>query len=483
MDEENLDIIYQILDDYENNVLTKKVPKNNTVYNTNKFKRKDDFFKNIQNDITLFEEIIAKIDKLNIVNEDPKRDEVCNQIKQIINENVNRKVIVFSEYADTVRHLQGHFNSKFESKVLVCDGGMNPTLNKTLNTNFNAQYKGEKEDDYSILLTSDKLSEGFNLNRAGVIINYDIPWNPTRVIQRVGRINRIGAKVFENLYIYNFFPSEAGANVVQIREIAMQKMFLIHNALGEDSKMFDADEEPTPAGLFNKVNDNPDNEGDESLSTQIRNKFFEIESKHPEVLTKISELPARVKSGKSYSENQVCVLRRKGLSLFTHVVPNTHAETLEVSEITFEELLKLAECAFDTPYIPLTPRFWPAYTEIRDFKPTKSKKLPPKSLDAKAHENLKCALRILNANDHALLDFIKVLITDIQEYKTLSDRTLGRLSRNVLDIHATEKDKKNFTDEVIWIRGSLGADYLDRILKRIEHQKNEVVIAVENINN
>ncbi|MCX6308398.1 MAG: C-terminal helicase domain-containing protein, partial [Bacteroidia bacterium] len=480
MDEDNLETIYQILDDYENNILTKKVPKNNTVYDTNKFKRKDAFFKNIQKDITLFEEILSKLEELNIVNEDPKRDEVCAQIVQIMNQNANRKVIVFSEYADTVRHLQTHFSSKFKGKVLVCDGGMNPTLNKTLNTNFNAQYKGEKEDDYSILLTSDKLSEGFNLNRAGVIINYDIPWNPTRVIQRVGRINRIGAKVFENLYIYNFFPSEAGANVVQIREIAMQKMFLIHNALGEDSKMFDVDEEPTPAGLFNKVNDNPDNEGEESTSTQVRNTYHNIETKYPEVVKRISELPGRVKSGKSFSENQVCVLRRKGLSLFTHVVPNTQDENLEVTEITFEELLEKVACEYDTPYVPLSPKFWPAYHEVKDFKPNKSKKLPPKSLDAKAYENLKCALRVLNTSDSVLMDFIKVLIRDIQEYKTLSDRTLGRLSRNVLNIHSSEKDMKNFTNEVLWIRNSLGKDYLERILKRIEHQRNEVVIAVEN---
>lgn len=72
-------------------------------------------------------------------------------------------------------------------------------------------------------MTTDKLSEGVNLNRAGAVINYDIPWNPTRVIQRLGRINRIGRKVFQTLYIYNFFPTEQGAEVVKSREIAAQK--------------------------------------------------------------------------------------------------------------------------------------------------------------------------------------------------------------------------------------------------------------------
>ena len=71
--------------------------------------------------------------------------------------------------------------------------------------------------------------------------------------------------------------------------------------------------------------------------------------------------------------------------------------------------------------------------------------------------------------------------SDIEKYKTLSDRTLGRLGRNPLTTKATDAQKKTFTDEVIWIKSNLGADYLDRILKRIEHQKNEVVIAVENV--
>ena len=76
--------------------------------------------------------------------------------------------------------------------------------------------------------------------------------------------------------------------------------------------------------------------------------------------------------------------------------------------------------------------------------------------------------------------FIKMLITDIEKYKTLSDRTLGRIGRNPLTTKATDAHKKTFTEELLWIKNSLGADYLDRILKRTEHQVNEVVIAVEN---
>jgi len=481
MDEEDMDIILRILDEYENNMLSKRVPKNNTVYDINKFKRKSEFIENINKDIALFEKIKDKLYQLDIVNSDPKREKVSEEVDNILLKNKDRKVIIFTEYADTVKHLEDYFKAKYKGKVIICDGGMTAMLHHTLNANFNAQFKGERENQYDILITSDKLSEGFNLNRAGVILNYDIPWNPTRVIQRVGRINRIGAKVFDELYIYNLFPTEAGAGVVQIRDIASQKMFLIHNALGEDSKIFDPNEEPTPAMLFNKVNENPDSDGEQSIGTQIRNKYNEIKQTYPEIIKKISDLPARVKSGKPFTQNQVCVLRRKGLSLFTHFVADSNAEKPQIEEITFEEFLKLVECYFDTPYLQLSPQFWASYNEIKEFKSTSNKKFSsPKSLEAKAYENLKCALRILDIKNDELMKFIKVLITDIEKYKTLSDRTLGRLARNELTIKSSDELKKTFTNEVLWIKHNLGADYLDRILKRIEHQKNEVVIAVEN---
>jgi superfamily II DNA or RNA helicase len=480
MDEEDMNIILKILDEYENNMLSKRVPKNNTVYDIHKFKRKSEFVENIDKDIALFEKIKARLYQLDIVHSDPKREKVSEEVDNILLKNKERKVIIFTEYADTVKHLEGFFKAKYTGKVIICDGGMSATLNHTLNTNFNAQFKGEKENQYDILITSDKLSEGFNLNRAGVIINYDIPWNPTRVIQRVGRINRIGAKVFDELFIYNLFPTEAGANVVQIRDIASQKMFLIHNALGEDSKIFDSNEEPTPAMLFNKVNENPDADGEASVRTQIRNKYYEIEQTHPEVIKRISDLPARVKSGKPYNQNQVCVLRRKGLSLFTHFVSDSQAEKLQVEEITFEEFLKLVECDFGTKYIPLSSKFWTSYNEIKEIKTSSKKFSSPKSLEAKAYENLKCALRFLDTKNDDLMNFSKVLITDIEKYKTLADRTLGRLARNELTNKSSEEAKKTFTKEVLWIKNSLGTDYLERILKRIEHQRNEVVIAVEN---
>ncbi len=472
--------IEQALADYAAGDWDGKTPKNSTVYKTKEFVKKDEFYNDVQSDIDLFTEIQKEVRNLNIVKNDPKRDKIGLEVEQLRAQNPNRKVIIFSEYVDTVEHLTPYLEKKFGSRLLVCNGVVTPLLNQQLNENFNAQYKGAKRDDFDVLVTSDKLSEGYNLNRAGVIINYDIPWNPTRVIQRIGRINRIGVKVFDELNLYNCFPTAKGGTVVSIRETAMQKMFLIHNALGEDAKVFDIDEEPTPSQLYNKVNQNPDADEEESITTSIRNKYNEIATNYPQVVERISALPHRVKSGKFFTHNQVCVLRKKGLSLFTHIADETTSEKIEAREVLFEEFLSLIECTAEEKCKPITSNFWKAYEHVKNYQP---KRMPrnPQSIEYKALENLKCALKLLkHSTDEELREFIKTLIKDINEYKTLSDRTIGHISRTPIKADATPQELQKFCDVISTIQQSIGKDYLTKILDRVSQQKNEVVIAIEN---
>lgn len=483
-EEETLDLdfksaIEETLKKYSTDSLNKKVPKNNTVYNINDFQRKADFLADLDSDIVVFQEIQRQLAILKIVENDPKRARIADEIQAILTADKNRKVILFSEYVDTIKHLEPYFREKFGIRLLVCDGKVSKELAKNLNTDYNAQYKGTQTNHFDVLLTSDKLSEGFNLNRAGVIINYDIPWNPTRVIQRVGRINRIGAKVFDELYIYNFFPSEIGADIVKSREIAAQKMFLIHSSLGEDAKMFDEEEEPTASGLYNKLNQNPDEGGEVNTSTHIRNTFKDIEEKYPEVIKKISNLPTRVKTAKAFDKYHLNVLRKKGLSLFAQIIDKEEVHT-NIKEVTFEELLVNTQCVFEENKIPLSKDFWINYENIKTFKSNYKTGRSDIALESKAKENLKVYLKLLPGNEESLANFVKMLIKDLNKYHTLSVRTLGRLGRKSISKDSNENEIKALTNEINWVRNHFGDDYLDRILKRVDNQKNEVIIAVEN---
>jgi len=223
------------------------------IYAIDDFDEPEQFLGDIHNDLVLLKKIANRIEELDLVADDPKSKCLKKAMHQILNIPSNsaeprRKVVIFSEYMDTLRHIASILQEDHKDRVLVAEGSLSKRFFNDLYANFDASYPANKQrDDFDILVATDKLSEGVNLNRAGAAINYDIPWNPTRVIQRLGRLNRIGRKVFDILYIFNFFPTEQGAEVVKSREIAAQKMFLIHNTLGEDSKIFAPDETPSPA--------------------------------------------------------------------------------------------------------------------------------------------------------------------------------------------------------------------------------------------
>ncbi|MDP3974042.1 MAG: helicase-related protein [Candidatus Daviesbacteria bacterium] len=175
---------------------------------------------------------------LSIKDLDPKLDKVKMQIDTLLSENPERKIVVFSTYADTINYLFEELGKRGLNRVLKYTAAdASKRMKKTVRANFDAGLdKADQENDYDVLVATDALSEGYNLHRAGVVINYDITYNPTRVIQRVGRINRINKKVFDKLFIYNFFPTEKGEAIIRIGEISTLKMRLFNSVVGSDTK-------------------------------------------------------------------------------------------------------------------------------------------------------------------------------------------------------------------------------------------------------
>jgi hypothetical protein len=166
-------------------------------------------------------------------------------VSSLLKENPKRKIVVFSSYTDTVAYLAEFFKSNAKFRTLTYTASIsNEQHRKTVKANFDASIKEElKKDDYDVLIATDALSEGFNLHRAGVIINFDIPYNPTRVIQRVGRINRIDKRFFEKIYIFNCFPTAIGEAEIRIKQISTLKIRLINAIVGSDHKTLTSEEE------------------------------------------------------------------------------------------------------------------------------------------------------------------------------------------------------------------------------------------------
>ena len=475
--EKDLDEIEKELIKYSEKIDEGLYPENRKIYEVSKFKYEDEFIKDIESDLKLFDDVLDMLHGLDLVKDDPKSKCLVNYLKGQLQKEPDRKIAIFSEYVDTVKYLEPILEKEFQGKMLVVEGDLSSSKIEEINKNFDASYKAH-EDKYDILLTSDKLSEGFNLNRAGMVINYDIPWNPVRVIQRVGRINRISKKVFDELYIINFFPTEKGAELVKSREIASNKMFLIHNTLGEDSKIFDIDEEPSPSGLYERIQQNPDKLEGESFYTKVVKEFDAIKEKSPELIHSLNKFPLRVKVAKKFNEDELLVFIKKS-NLYVGYAKYVDSVKPEFSEMTFEDALDRIKCAPEEKPLQLSENFWDAYTEIKSksFEKT-SKSLPENSLEQKAINNIKTFLA--KVEDDRLLeykDFLNALLEGIIDYGTLPDPTLRRIAN--LESGNSEKIAKA-VKELESLRKELRENFLAVEKSREKKLSKEVIVAIEN---
>jgi len=476
-----LDEIEKYLAEYIEKINNGEYPKNHKIYEINKFDDKKGFIDDINSDLRMYDDILAQLSTLDLVKNDPKTDCLLSGIQKEIKQKPakdepKRKIIVFSEYLDTVKYLEPILRKHFGERILVVAGDLSAQKISQINKNFDAAYP-EQNNDFEILLSSDKISEGFNLNRAGLVINYDIPWNPVRVIQRVGRINRISKKVFNELYIVNFFPTEKGAELVKSREIASNKMFLIHNTLGEDTKIFDIDEEPTPSGLFKRIQQNPDEQEEESFYTKALKEFLKIKKDAPEFVASLKSYPPRIKVAKQYSENEILVFLKKG-RLYIYGLKYENGKGPDVYQAAFEEVFDKIACAQDEKALSLSGRFWEAYENVRKFKEYRA--IPPseQSLERKALNNLATFINQIQSEEimpHK--DFLRTLREDILDYGTLSDYTLRRIANME---SADEAKQKRAVTEIGALKKELGEDYLQKEKSKQKNLLKEVIIAIEN---
>jgi len=477
LDEDSIEVC---LNEFAEKLRNGDFPKNNRIYDLKHFALGDQFIADIKADLHLFDVILEELTKMDLVNNDPKARCLISHVEKVLNQKPEpgehkRKVVIFSEYFDTIKHLSRSLKLKFGDRVLIVEGDLSTHKIKEINRDFDASSK-EPTDHFDILLSTDRISEGFNLNRAGMVINYDIPWNPVRVIQRVGRINRISKKVFEQLYIVNFFPTEKGAQLVQSREIASNKMYLIHEILGEDAKIFDIDETPSPAGLFERITKSPDEMEQESFYTIVLKKYLAIQKEYSELIEELKDFPTRVKVAKQGQENELLIFFKKGR---LYVQGINYDEPGDGSPYTssFEDVFERIECKKEEPKLELSQGFWDSYQNVKEYREAYSGYGGAKSIEAKAINNLKTLCKKPWTEIKPLLGFIKALLDDIMNYGSLSDYTLRRIS----NLETTNERKRKATEqEIVEFRNELGEDYMVNEKTKHSMVRKEIIIAVEN---
>lgn len=152
--------------------------------------------------------------------------------------NPEQKLVVFSESLDTVEYLKNRIG---RDDVLVISSDNRKRLFTTIRDNFDANYIKAQKNDFNIIITTDVLAEGVNLHRSNIIVNYDTPWNSTKLMQRIGRVNRVGSKS-KNIYNYVFYPSRQGNKEINLNKIALSKIQTFHTTFGEDNQIYSTEE-------------------------------------------------------------------------------------------------------------------------------------------------------------------------------------------------------------------------------------------------
>ncbi|MCL6523942.1 MAG: hypothetical protein K6T34_04690 [Thermoflavifilum sp.] len=271
----------------------------------------EDFKEDLESDLL----ILKVIQKLwSTVKRDPKLLSFVDLLssRHIFKKN---KIIVFSESKETVEYLAANLGKNFPGGVLSFTGGSSASIREKVIENFDARARFPK-DDYRILITTEVLSEGVNLHRSNVVINYDIPWNPTRLMQRVGRINRVDT-TFDKIYIFNFFPTEQSNDQIKLKEAAETKIQAFITLLGADAQLLTEGEVIESHELFNRLISKKtitgEDEDDESELKYLQ-IIRDIRDNDPDLFEKIKRLPKKARTAKKHDvkENQLLTYFRKG---------------------------------------------------------------------------------------------------------------------------------------------------------------------------
>ena len=301
---------------------------------------KKDLLNDLEHDLKILKEI--ELDWLYLT-DDPK----LSKFESILyhDENLQNKIIVFTESKETAEYVTNKLNAIFDNKVLCFTGSSDASLRRTVIENFDARARIQK-DDYRILITTDILAEGVNLHRANVVINYDIPWNPTKMMQRVGRVQRVGSK-FKEVYIYNFFPTVEINEGIGLEEAAEAKINAFIQMLGNDSKLLTEEETITGHELFEKLNSRKTiigEEEQEDSELSFLSKLRQIRDEDPEFFNKIKNLPKKTRSAKKSTHDGLLTLVRKG-----DVKKIYFNDGDEITELDLFKAADLLECEPDTP--------------------------------------------------------------------------------------------------------------------------------------
>ena len=291
---------------------------------------------------------------------DPARDTKLDALHALLTRTFpNQKVLVFSQFADTVLYLEEQLQRRdVQAMAGVTGSSADPTQLAWRFSPDSNQRPGQStpERELRVLVATDVLSEGQNLQDCHVVVNYDLPWAIIRLIQRAGRVDRIGQKA-EEILCHSFLPAEGVERIIDLRGRVRRRLRENAEVVGADEAFFeDEDDDQAVVNLYNErsgiLDGDPDGEVDlASHAYQIWKNAIDAE---PGLEKTIADLPDVVFSSRQHAPT---FQRPEGVLVFMRTADGNDAlayvdrEGRSITESQLE-ILSAAECRPDTPAQP-----------------------------------------------------------------------------------------------------------------------------------
>ncbi len=215
-----------------------------------------------------------------------------------------RKLVIFTEFRDTARYLYRALKERLpEASIEELDSSRKIDREKVIKRfapyyNCNPpELSSYLADQIDILVSTDVLSEGLNLQDANILVNYDVHWNPVRLMQRIGRVDRRLDRSkpvrHETVHIYNFLPPQELEHLLNLLKRVSGKILRINTTLGIEAPVLTPDDPEAAIKLFNERYEQQENET-EALELELQR----LEKEHPALYESLPDLPRRLFSGK-----------------------------------------------------------------------------------------------------------------------------------------------------------------------------------------
>lgn len=310
---------------------------------------RDSFIVDLKHDLDILTTLQDMWDSLE---KDNKLDYFIDRLKT--DKRLSKKIIIFTGSKETVEYLTREIENKVGRNVIYFSGTMSDSIKNDIRNNFDPNVDQEvQEDVYDVLVTTDVLAEGMNLHRSNVVINYDLPWNPTRIMQRVGRINRVGTK-FDELFIYNFFPTTNSNDITHQSENIISKIKMFHDLLGEDSKFLTDEENVSTHELFRQMT-TIDDDGDTGLNSELKYLSYirKVRDEKPDLFSKIKDLPKKIKIARNGNDLELLTFFRKGYVKKFYISSEN-----ETRDIPFDDAIQMIETDTEEKSIEINNKYY-----------------------------------------------------------------------------------------------------------------------------